>query len=365
MEYHYRRRKKSHQHRGRRILPLLFCAMLLTAGCLTAQKMLPDLSESLLVIRDKDAERIYLPIETTKTGETETTEAERDNVWETANTPVETMIPVTTETDAAETESKTEPGQEPEPIHIGLRQRIPTDYDYASPVPESEPVTIDYMNDAVLIGDSRMQGLILYCGLSRITSYTYKGLTVDSVFTKPVIEWTEPEDAEEKIPDELWSDGKVPVMSALSQTKFSKVYIMLGINETGWPDADDFTRTYGKVLDAIREYNPDCLIYMLSVFPVTKAVSDTHDYVTNEKIALYNTCLQELAYEKEVFLIDLAPAVVDENGVLPADSGVDGIHLNKAYCIKVLDHILAHTVPLRDEAEVQAELAQDSSPTNE
>lgn len=360
MERYYRRRKRTHIHRGRRILPLLFCAMLLTAGGLTAQKMLPDLSESLLVIRDTDEtgshtrETILLfPTETPKDTTADTPGGE--------NTAIETMIPVTKETSAPETEAETEP--EPDPI--GLRQRIPPDYDYASPVPENEPVTLDYMNDAVLIGDSRMQGLILYCGLSRITSYTYKGLTVDSVFTKPVIEWTEPEDAEEKIPDELWSDGKVPVMSALSQTKFSKVYIMLGINETGWPDADYFTQTYGKVLDAIREYNPDCLIYMLSVFPVTKSVSDTHDYVTNEKIALYNTCLQELAYEKEAFLVDLAPAVVDENGVLPDDSGVDGIHLNKAYCTKVLDHILSHTVPLLDEAEVRAALAQDDSKTNE
>lgn len=320
------------------MLPLLFCCMLLTAGFLTAKKILPSAAESLLVIRDKDAERIFLPVKTTETFETET---ERVNVWENENVPVETMIPVT-----PETEAETEPA--PEPTPVGLRQRIPGDYDYASPVPDAEPVTLAYMDDAVLIGDSRMQGLILYCGLSRITSYTYKGLTVDSVFTKPVIDWQEAADvpADKKIPTELWSDGKVPVMSALSQTEFNKVYIMLGINETGWPDATYFAQAYGEVIDAIRETNPDCLIYMLSIFPVTKAVSDTHDYVTNEKIALYNEYLQQLAFEKEVFLVDLAPAVVDENGVLPADSGVDGIHLNKDYCVKVLDHILNHTVPL-------------------
>ena len=65
-------------------------------------------------------------------------------------------------------------------------------------------MTLDYFSDAVLVGDSRMQGLILYCGLSRINNYTYKGLTVDSVFSRPVIEWTEAEDLpeEEKIPEE-------------------------------------------------------------------------------------------------------------------------------------------------------------------
>lgn len=347
----YRRRRRAAQ--GRKILPMLFCAMLLTAGWTTAKKLLPTTTD-LLVIRDRN--------NTISIEETTFDEVDKDimdsklNYVGSNNAPIETMPSVYTGTKVLETKSTV---TAPEPI--GLRQRIPTDYDYASPVPENEPVTLDYMDDAVLIGDSRMQGLILYCGLSKITSYTYKGLTVDSVFTKPVIEWTEPEDAEEKIPDELWNDGKVPVMSALSQTKFSKVYIMLGINETGWPDPTYFATVYGQVLDAIREYNPDCLIYMLSVFPVTKAVSDTHDYVTNEKIALYNEYLQQLAYEKEVFLIDLAPAVVDENGVLPADSGVDGIHLNKVYCTKVLDHILAHTVPLRSEDEVRTELANDTN----
>lgn len=340
-------KRRAHIHRGRRVLPLLFCLMLLTAGFLTAQKFLPSAAESLLVIRDKDAERIFLPVKTTETAETDA-ETERVAVQESENAPVETMISVETEAEA------NAPEIEPEPdTVVGLRQRIPADYDYASPVPAADAVTIDYMNDAVLIGDSRMQGLILYCGLSRITSYTYKGLTVDSVFTKPVIDWEEAADLPEdkKIPADLWSDGKVPVMSALSQTEFNKVYIMLGINETGWPDAVYFADAYGTVIDAIRETNPDCLIYMLSIFPVTKAVSDTHDYVTNEKIALYNEYLQQLAFEKEVFLVDLAPAVVDENGVLPADSGVDGIHLNKDYCVKVLDHILAHTVPLLPEGE--------------
>lgn len=340
---HYKRRKRAAQ--GRKILPLLFCSMLLAATWTTVKTLSPSIPD-LLVIRDKEdasAER-----ETIFVGFHKETEPETSSSVESNDEPVETMLPNAETSAESATETATETTDEPAPI--GLRQRIPSDYDYGAPVPESDEVTIDYLNDAVLIGDSRMQGLILYCGLSRFTSYTYKGLTVDSVFTKPVIEWEEAEDTEEnKIPEDLWNDGKVPVMSALSQTNFNKVYIMLGINETGWPDATYFSSAYGKVLDAIREQNPDCLIYMLSVFPVTKAVSDTHDYVTNEKIALYNTYLQQLAFEKEVFFVDLAPAVVDENGVLPADSGLDGIHLNKAYCTKVLDYILTHTVPLQTE----------------
>ena len=107
------------------------------------------------------------------------------------------------------------------------------------------------------------------------------------------------------------------------------------------------------MVDAIHEINPQCLIYVLSVFPVTNTASANHPYAKNDKIALYNQYLQEMAAEKNVFFVDLAPAVVNEEGVLPEDSGFDGIHLNKDYCLKVLDHIFAHTVALRSEEEIR------------
>jgi len=369
----YRRNRYGGRNRtGRRVLPLLFCLMIGVACCLILGKTLPEAGMEILVIRDSGGTDSYVPAETDDSAEG--TDAPPDRVItgsyadlanhrtsfaldaETGNDPVETLASLKVET--------TSPEEAP-PREIGQLERIPKEYDYASPVPESEPMTREYFSDAILVGDSRMQGLILYCGLSKITSYTYKGLTVDSVFTRPIIEWEEAEDLpeEERIPEELWDEGKVPVMEALRQTEYNKVYIMLGINETGWPDPAFFPKAYGKVIDAIREDNPQCLIYMLSVFPVTQAVSDYHDYVTNEKIALYNQYLQQLAYEKEVFLVDLAPAVVNEDGVLPADSGVDGIHLNKTYCTKVLDYILSHTVPLIPEEEIRAAELQTDEET--
>ena len=60
-------------------------------------------------------------------------------------------------------------------------------YDFSRPVPLSEPVDNSYFDDAVFIGDSRTEGLITNTGLSNTTAYTYKGLMVDTVFTKPVI----------------------------------------------------------------------------------------------------------------------------------------------------------------------------------
>lgn len=202
------------------------------------------------------------------------------------------------------------------------------EYDFSLPVPASDPVENSYFDDAVFIGDSRTEGLILYTGLSNATSYAYKGLMVDTVFTKPVIN----------------KDGqKVSVMDALSSTSFSKVYIMLGINETGWVYSQIFQDKYGEIIDGIREINPDAAIYIQELMPVSNEVSSTHSYITNEKINEYNALLRELAEEKQVFYVDTASAVAAVDGSLPEGAASDGIHFVKEYCEKWLDYLKTHT----------------------
>lgn len=114
---------------------------------------------------------------------------------------------------------------------------IHAEYDFSLPVPVSAPVENNYFDDAVLIGDSRTEGLLLNTGLSNATSYAYQGLMVDTVFTKPVIN----------------KDGqKLSVIDALKSTSFSKVYIMLGINETGWVYSQVFQQKYGEIIDGMQ-----------------------------------------------------------------------------------------------------------------
>lgn len=202
-------------------------------------------------------------------------------------------------------------------------------YDFSRPVPLSEPVDNSYFDDAVFIGDSRTEGLITNTGLSNTTAYTYKGLMVDTVFTKPVIRRGE---------------NKVSVMDALKTTSFSKIYIMFGINENGWPYNDVFINKYAKIIDAVREINPDAVIYVQEIMPVTNQVSATHSYIRNGKIAEFNRLLRQMAQEKQAYFIDTASAVAASDGSLPADAAADGIHLKKDYCKKWLDYLKSHTV---------------------
>ena len=201
-------------------------------------------------------------------------------------------------------------------------------YDFSKPVPISNPVDAAYFDDAVFIGDSRTEGLFLNTGLSNATFLAHMGLMVDTVFTRQLFN----------------VDGeKVSVIDALKAADFSKVYIMLGINETGWAYSSVFVQKYGELIDAIREINPEAILYIQAIMPVSQTVSDSHSYIKNAKISTYNQLLQGLAEEKRVYYLDTAGAVAGEDGALPEDAAPDGIHLVRSYCEKWLDYLMGHT----------------------
>lgn len=208
---------------------------------------------------------------------------------------------------------------------------VTNSYDYTMPVPESAAVENSYFDDAVFIGDSRTEGLILNMGLSNAINYTNKGLMVDTVFTKPAINK---------------NGAKLSVMEALKETDFTKVYIMLGINETGWPYNDIFIERYGKVIDAIKEINPNAIIYVQGIMPVANSVSSSHRYIKNQKINEFNSLIIEMAEEKQIYYIDTVSPVAASDGSLPEDAATDGIHLKKAYCEKWLDCLKTHTITM-------------------
>ena len=170
---------------------------------------------------------------------------------------------------------------------------------------------------------------MLSAGLSNATFYSHKGITVNTVFTEPAIKM---------------GNSKVSIMDALAKTDFSKVYIMLGINETGWVYSSLFIEKYAEIVDEIKKINPDAVIYVQQILPVSQKVSEEHRYIKNKRIRKYNTLLQEMAEEKEVYFVDVAKAVEDEKGVLPEDAAVDGIHLKKDYCKKWLEYLETHVV---------------------
>lgn len=199
----------------------------------------------------------------------------------------------------------------------------------AVPVPQGEAVDNDWFADAAFLGDSLTDGLLLYSDIKGPAHLSYKGLTVQSVRTDKVIRL---------------NGQKYTPLEALGKKTYGKVYILLGINELGWHNDRRFYDGYAQLIDLVRAAQPDARIYLQTLLPVTAEKSESHQWLKNEKVAVYNDLITQLAGEKGVYLVDAHAALADENDALPADESVDGVHLTKAGYQRWADYLRTHTV---------------------
>lgn len=211
---------------------------------------------------------------------------------------------------------------------------VPAEDPAPSPVSPAESVDGDaWFSDAVFIGDSRVDGLQLYSGITtKATFLEHTGLTVYEVRDgKKVIR----------------RDGeKISVLDALSGGSYGKVYIALGINELGYFDPTGFAETFGEVVESIRELLPDARIYIQSLIPVNAEKCKANDaayYITNEAIASYNEALAAYFADKDVYLLGVPETLVDENGEMLSEYCADGVHFKKDGYVLWLNYLTAHT----------------------
>ena len=197
-----------------------------------------------------------------------------------------------------------------------------------APVPEREAVEDAYFETAAFLGDSRTEGFKLYSGLNYGSYYYAMGATVESVFTKVV-----PTPA-----------GEMPLLDAMAEGEFERIYVMLGVNELGWKGTQLFFDHYGAVIDRLKADHPDAEIFLQSILPVGKKQEEKNNYVNNPRIAEYNEVIFTLAEQKECYYLDVAPVVTDEEGRLRSDWTYDGVHLYIKGSQAWLEYLKTHTV---------------------
>lgn len=242
----------------------------------------------------------------------------------------ETLVPeepdaAQEETEPSQTESPAETRQEETPDRPVMPEEP------VEPTPEeppADPVEDTYFDDAVFLGDSRTEGFRLYSGLNTGKYLYATGATVASVFNKSVDTPL----------------GKMPLLDALQQMDCGKIYVMLGVNELGWNGTDIFRNQSTKLIERLQADHPDATIVIQSILPVSAKQDAKGSYVNNQRIDAYNQVLQELAETYGVVYLNVAEAVMDEDGYLRADWNFDGVHLNKAGCQAWLDYLRTHPV---------------------
>lgn len=197
----------------------------------------------------------------------------------------------------------------------------------ATQPPVSNEIDQSFYTGSAFVGNSFIEGMIIYDLVEGADYFSKVGLTVDDAL--------EADESGKSVIDGL-SDG-----AENGQTKmYSRIFVMFGENELGWVYPDTFYTEYGKAVDKIKEYQPMSNIYLLAITPVTKAVSDKNeDNTTNERINEYNELIKKLASEKGVNYADIYSATADETGALPEGAASDGVHFGEDYYKKCLIYI--------------------------
>lgn len=198
------------------------------------------------------------------------------------------------------------------------------------PVPESDPVDESYFDDAVFIGDSLTYGLGAYQVLDEDKVIAHTGINPQTILTSECIEQ----------PD----GSSVTVLEAVEAAAPKKVYIMLGSNGVAFLNQSDIIEFYGEFIDELQAALPDAILYVESVLPVTHEKETEDDRYANSKIDALNEALQEMAASQEVYYLDVAEAIKDENGCLPTDLSADGMHFGISTYETWVDYLLSHTV---------------------
>lgn len=241
-------------------------------------------------------------------------------------TPLESSVP--------ESSVSSQPPESPAPQESSLpesSEELPAADPYlGAAVPESEPLDESYFDDAVFVGDSLTYGLGAYQVLDAGKVIAHTGINPQTILTKSCIEQ----------PD----GSTLTALEAVKAAAPHKVYLMLGSNGVAFLSQDKIIEFYGDFLDQLRDALPDAIFYVQSVLPVTHEKEMDDGRYANSRIDVLNEALLELATEKGAYYLNVAEAIKDENGCLPADRSTDGMHFGVSTYRLWVDYLLSHTV---------------------
>ena len=204
---------------------------------------------------------------------------------------------------------------------------------FGQPVPESERVTSAYFDDAVFIGDSLTTGIQLYNILPDTTVLASVGININNIFTNEVIN--------------DGNGGQQTILDAAKDIQPAKIYTMLGTNGLKGLGPEETVRYYRQLVQQLKADHPDSIIYVQSLMPINEEIfAANYGYeLTNAEIDECNELLMQMAGEEEVYFVNCAEAIKDENGELPAEFTTDGLHFRGEYYNKWIDYLNEHTVP--------------------
>ncbi len=203
-------------------------------------------------------------------------------------------------------------------------------------VPIVTTVEDRYFDDALFIGDSRIDGMYYFSGLDNATYFAKTGMSIYKLFSERFIQLDGVE-------------GDLTLEEALAQRQFGKIYLMVGVNELGTGDEARFIAAYQDAIDRILRLQPDAIFYVMGILSVTRDLADTDKYVTLDAIRTRNADLEALADGERIFYINVNEVFADEEGYLDETYADGDSHLKGKYYQEWADYLRENAVVFQAE----------------
>ncbi len=201
-----------------------------------------------------------------------------------------------------------------------------------------ENIKLSFYNDSAFAGNALAETIGMYGILGNADFYSNVNADLENVYTTTTIGST------------------ASIVEQFKSKNFKKIFLAFGENELSRGNSAEFKSNYRKLIEKIKEYQPNVSIYLISIPPVTAEASDANiNGVSMSRIRSYNKQIKTLAVEEDIYFVDSIDALGDNKDFLPKGVSNDGINLNKAAVIDLLYYAAKESyIPTR------ADLAADA-----
>lgn len=172
---------------------------------------------------------------------------------------------------------------------------------------------VGYVENSLMIGDSRFVGLHLYGGVD-FREATWFAATSMGVYNY------------EKSSIDVPGLGKVSLKELLEKKRFANIYVCLGINQIGY-GMQAHEGKYDAFIKMLREANPGAKIILVSNLHVGAERSDNDKSCNNDRINQLNSYLKGLQDSTNIFYIECNQLFDDADGAMNKEYTSDNTHL--------------------------------------
>ncbi len=172
-----------------------------------------------------------------------------------------------------------------------------------------------FFRNTLFLGDSRTVGLRDYAGMEEADFFCDIGMDAEKIM-------------KESLKTERY--GKTTLAALLSGRSYSRIYVMLGINQVG-NNRQKVLSDFSSLVEYLRKTAPGSQIIVMGNLHVTAEKSDPSTGITNANIDSLNQQMQSVAVANGCRYLDANPAFDDKNGALNQSYSGDGTHLYGKY----------------------------------